>query len=118
MATKKNDSATIISIEHSSEMDALVDRVIEYWRKSKAHVAAMKRENSRKISSVKKRNDAQHKRMETTSHTAARAYEPQVANRRKQGDSPSTASKRSKAKVRARKNAMGQKNPRWGTKNV
>ena len=118
MATKKNDSASRKRRAHRAAMDAQVDRETEYRRKAKAHVAAMKRENSRKISSVKKRNDAQHKRMVTSSQKAERDYERRVANRRKQGDSPSTASKRSKAKVRARKNAMGQKNPRWGTKNV
>jgi hypothetical protein len=114
MAAKKNDSASRKRRAHRAQ----VDSETEYNRKAKAHVAAMKREQSRRVTAAKKKNDAQHKRMVTSSQKAERDYERRVANRRKQGDSPSTASKRSKAKVRARKNAMGQKNPRWGTKNV
>ena len=121
MAAKKNDSASRKRRAHRAQ----VDSETEYNRKAKAHVDAMKREQSGRVTAAKKRNDAQHKRMVTSSKKAERDYERRVANRRKQGDSPSVASKRSKAKVRARVHGVGPKNPdgsyknpRWGTKNV
>tara|TARA_R100001594_G_scaffold34083_2_gene62977 strand:- start:1140 stop:1391 length:252 start_codon:yes stop_codon:yes gene_type:complete len=83
MAAKKNDSTYRKVKAARSQMDSET----EYNRKAKAHVAAMKREESRRLTAARKRKDAQHKRMVTSSQKAERDYERRVTNRRKRGSS-------------------------------
>ena len=58
MAAKKNDSASRKRRAHRAQ----VDSETEYNRKAKAHVAAMKREQSRRLTAAKKRLSGSERR--------------------------------------------------------